>query len=89
VTIQDSVRRRRQHVGILPYHYTASQRSEDGGSKVLRNIAILTHRYTVSQPEKGGTMLLRNVGILLHPYTASQPRRPRLDSTREITWITI
>jgi hypothetical protein len=50
---------------ILPQHYTASQPSEDGGGKILRNVSILPHRYTASQHnEDGGTEVVRNVGIL-------------------------
>jgi hypothetical protein len=39
----------------------------------LRNVGILPHHYTVSQPEDGGSMALRNVGILPHHYTESRP----------------
>jgi hypothetical protein len=39
-----------RNVGILPQHYTVSQRSEDGGSKVLRNVGILPQHYMASQP---------------------------------------
>jgi hypothetical protein len=47
---------------------------EDGGSKVLRNVGILPHHYTVSQPsEDGGSKVLRNVGILPQHYMVSQP----------------
>jgi hypothetical protein len=47
---------------------------EDGGSKVLRNIGILPHHYTVSQPEDGDSKVLRNIGILPHHYMVSQPK---------------
>jgi hypothetical protein len=55
-------------VSILSYHYTASQPSEDGGNKVLRNVGNLLHHYTVSQQptEDGGNKVLRNVGNLPH-----------------------
>jgi len=54
----------------------------------LRNVDILPHYYSVSQPEDGGSMVLRNtvsqaedggsmflrnVGILPHHYTVSSP----------------
>jgi hypothetical protein len=38
---------------------------------ILRNIGILPHHYTASQPEDGGSKVLRNVGILPHHYMAS------------------
>jgi len=37
--------------GILPHHYAVSQSSEDGGSKVLRNVGILPQR-TASEPRR-------------------------------------
>jgi hypothetical protein len=46
---------------------------EDGSSKVLRNVNILSLYYTVSQPEDGGSKVLRNVGILPQHNTISQP----------------
>jgi hypothetical protein len=53
---------------------TASRRSEDGSSKVLRKVAILPQHYTASQPsEDGSSKVLRNVAILSQHYTASQP----------------
>jgi hypothetical protein len=36
----------------LSYHYTGTQPSEDGGSKDPRNVGILPHHYTVSQPRR-------------------------------------
>jgi uncharacterized protein Veg len=58
--------------------------SEDGRSKVLRNVGILPHHYTVSQPrrpglitklrsEDGRSKVLRNVGIISQDYMAPQP----------------
>jgi len=45
---------------------------QDGGSKVLRNIGMLPHYYTVSQPKDGGSKVPRNIGMLPHYYTVSK-----------------
>jgi hypothetical protein len=39
----------------------SSLHPEDGGSFVLRNVGILPHYYTVSQPEDGDSEALRNL----------------------------
>jgi hypothetical protein len=34
------------------FHILVRTHSEDGGNKVLRNVGILTHYYTVSHPRR-------------------------------------
>jgi hypothetical protein len=72
---------------LVPHQYTVSQPSEDGGSKVLRNVGILPHQYTSQPTEDGGSKVLRNVGILPHHYRSSQPRRPRFEPLSKIVLI--
>jgi hypothetical protein len=47
--------------------------TEDEGIRPLRNVCIIRHNYTVSQPVDGGSMELQNVAILPQHYRALQP----------------
>jgi hypothetical protein len=49
-------------MALLPQNYTVPQPSEDGGSKVVRNVGILPHHCTISERnEDGGSEVLRNL----------------------------